>query len=511
MGQQSSNRTIAKNTVAMYIRMVVTMVVSLFTSRVVLQILGIEDMGINATVGGVVAFSGFINSALTTGTSRFLTVALGKGDLQTMKDTFSTCFWTHLLLGLLLGVIIEIVGLWFIYNKLIIPANRMDAAIWVFHLSVISMIAGMTQIPYGCCMIAHERMTMFAYTSLVNAVAKLLIVYALTLFEFDKLKLYSTLFFITSMGMLVFYRWYCSTRFEECKLQFKLSKEILIPVTNFSGWSLFSGLSITLCSNGILILLNMFFSPAVVAARSISLNVNYYATEFMNNFRQAANPQIIKRHASGDLNGSQHLLLETTKLCYYMMLILSLPIFLLSYELLYLWLGQVPEYTDIFLKLVIVQSLFQMFDIGLYTAVFANGNLKWNALTAPFIGFLCLPIVYILFKIGYSPIALSWVFLIQNIILGCIQKPVILVKICGYRYCDLIKMFAMCFKVTFFSILIPFIFNYVIRTLTDSTIIIFLSVGFVSAVCTCVSVWIFGLNRAMRNKVLNFLRRKMHL
>ena len=509
MEDQGNNKTIAKNTMALYFRMGITMLVGLFTSRVILQVLGVTDMGINATVGGVVAFAGFLNAALSNGTSRFLTVALGKGDKEELKSTFSTCFWVHFGLALILVLLVETVGLWFLYNKLIIPADRMDAAVWVFHLSVISMVATMTQVPYGACLIAHERMDMYAYTSLVDVFLKLVIVYALTLFDVDKLKLYSTLFFCTSMGMLLFYRWFCSTRFEECRIDFKFEKGVFKPILTFSGWQLFANISISLNSNGILMLLNMFFSPAVVAARAISLQVNSSATQFMTNFRTAANPQIIKKYAAGDYDGSKHLLLESTKYCYYMMLMLSLPIYLLSYQLLYVWLGQVPEYCDIFLKLVVIQSLFQVFDTGLYTALYANGNIKWNALTAPTIGVCSFPIVYILFKMGASPVALSWVFIAKFAILGCFQKPLILIYICGYKFKDFIPMFWSCLKVTIISSVIPVMYDYWIRIQTDNQYLIFFSVAVISVLSVCVSSWYFGIDDSVRDKVVQMIKTKL--
>lgn len=509
MESQTNNKTIAKNTLALYFRMGITMLVGLFTSRVILQVLGVTDMGINATVGGVVAFAGFLNAALSNGTSRFLTVALGKGDKEELKSTFSTCFWVHLGLAMIIVLLVETIGLWFLYNKLIIPADRMDAAVWVFHLSVISMVVTMTQVPYGACLIAHERMDMYAYTGLVDVFLKLVIVYALTLFDVDKLKLYSTLFFFTSMGMLLFYRWFCATRFEECRIDFKFDKNIFKPILAFSGWQLFANISISLSSNGILMLLNLFFAPAVVAARAISLQVNGYATQFMTNFRTAANPQIIKKYASGDYEGSKHLLLESTKYCYYLMLMLSLPIYLLSYQLLYVWLGQVPEYCDIFLKLVVIQSLFQIFDTGLYTAIYANGNIKWNALTSPTIGICSFPIVYELFKMGASPVALSWVFIAKSAILGCIQKPIIMVKICGYKYSDFIPMYWSCLKVTILSSIIPFAFDEWIRIQTENQYVIFFSVSVISVLLVCVSSWFFGIDASMREKVVKIVKTKL--
>lgn len=486
------------------------MLVGLFTSRVILQVLGATDMGINATVGGVVAFAGFLNSALSNGTSRFLTVALGKGDKEELHSTFSTCFWVHLGLSLVIALLVETIGLWFLYNKLIIPADRMDAAIWVFHLSVISMIVNMTQVPYSACLIAHERMDMYAYTSIVDTFLKLAIVYVLTIIDIDKLKLYSTLFFITSMGMLIFYRWFCSTRFEECHVIFRFDKRVFKPILSFSGWQLFANVSMSLSSNGILMLLNMFFSPAVVAARAISLQVNNYAVQFMSNFRTAANPQIIKRYAAGDYDGSKKLLLESTKYCYYLMLIMSLPIFLLSNQLLWVWLGQVPDYCDIFLKLVVVQSLFQIFDTGLYTAIYANGNIKWNALTSPTIGFCAFPIVYILFRLGASPITLSWVYIVVYAILGCIQKPLILIKICGYKFRDFVPMYWACLKVTLVSAIIPVIVRYKIEEYTTKPLIIFLLIGVISVVSVGLTVWYYGMNAATRTKIVQFAIRKFN-
>lgn len=510
MAEIGSNKTIAKNTIALYIRMGITMIVGLYTSRVILQVLGVTDMGIYSTVGGVVAFAGFLNSALSNGTSRFLTVALGKSDKENLKSTFSTCFWVHLGLALIIALLMETIGLWFLYNKLIIPKDRMSAAVWTFHLSVISMIVNMTQVPYSSCLIAHERMDMYAYTSLADSFLKLIIVFVLKLVAFDKLKLYATLLFVVTTGMTLFYRWFCKTRFEECNVEKKFNKEIFTPIFMYSGWQLFASIAVSLNSNGILVLLNMFFSPAVVAARSISLQVNNYASQFMSNFRTAANPQIIKKNASGDICGSRHLLIESTKFSYYMMLIMSLPIFLLSRQLLSLWLGQVPEYSDIFLKLVVIQGLFQVFDSGLYTAIVANGNLKWNALTAPILGFMCFPIVYVLFKAGHSPISLSWVFIVFYAILGCVQKPVILIKICGYQIKDFIPMYWSCLKVTIVSCIIPIVSNYYIKQMMNNKLFVFFIVAIISVVSVALTSWFLGMSSGMRNKVVVLVKSKLH-
>lgn len=485
------------------------MLVSLYTSRIILQVLGVTDMGINATVGGVVGFIGFLNAALSNGTSRFLTFALGKGDEDELQKTFSTTFWVHAGLAVLIAVLLETVGLWFLYNKLIIPADRMDAAVWVFHLSVISTVVGMTQVPYGACVIAHEKMDMYAYTGIIDVVLKLVIVYILTIFDYDKLKLYSLLFFIVSLGMMLFYRWYCISHFRECRLRLQFDKGIFKPVAEFSGWQLFANISVALKGQGILILLNMFFSPAVVAARAISLQVNNVATQFMSNFRNAANPQIVKKYAAGDISGSKELLTYSIIFSYYLMLLISLPICLLSHQLLDLWLGQVPEYTDIFLSLVVIQGLFQVFDTGFYTAIYAKGRIKENALTSPMISICFFPLVYILFKLGYSPVALSWAFIVNYAILGIIVKPLLLVKIVGYEWKDFPPVFIPCIKVTLCSLPLPLFLAYYADNQSMNSILYFFAQGSLCVFSVACSVWCVGLTQNMKSLIKANIRKRI--
>lgn len=510
MEEQTNRKTIAKNTMLMYIRMGVSMLVSLFTSRVILQVLGVTDMGIQATVGGIVGFMGFINAALSGGTSRFLTVALGKGNKDEISKTFSTTFWVHAILAVIFVIGLETIGLWFLYNKLIIPPDRMDAAVWCFHLSVLSVPFGITQVPYGATLVAHEKFDLYAYTGMFNVFLKLAIVYMLTLFDFDKLKLYSTLLFFTSMGMMLFYRWYCTHKFEECKIRFVFDKEIFKPVMEFSGWQIFASIAIACSNQGILILLNMFFSPAIVASRAISLQVNNIARQFMDSFRSASNPQIIKKYAAGDHAGLKMMLLETTRYCFFLMLLTCIPTFLLSYQLLYVWLGQVPEYTDIFVRLIVIQSLVQTFNSGFYTAIYAKGRMRENALSAPLILFSAFPFIYVLFKMGASPVALSYAYIISYAVQAFIQKPLILVKYIDYKWSDFNPLYWNCFKVTVAACIIPVIFRYgIINHLTANHYIIFITVGTISVLSTAAAIWYIGLDEATRTKLLTFIKKKL--
>ena len=502
---QSNNKAIAKNTLFLYFRMMFTMLVSLYTSRVILQVLGVDDYGIYQTVGGIVGFLSFINGALSTGTSRFLTFELGAGDFERLKRTFSTTLTIHIGLALLVVLLAETVGLWFLYNKMVIPADKLEAAVYVYHISILTAVFTLTQVPYNASIIAHERMSVFAYVSIVEVTAKLLVVYLLGIGEFDKLKLYATLLFVVQIGLIIFYRIYCTHQFKETKFSFVYDKSILKSIAGFSGWSLFANASSALNSQGVLLLLNMFFAPAVVTARAISIQVNMAASQFVNNFRTAVNPQIVKRYAAGDIDGSRQLLLSSTKYSYYLMFMLCLPICLLARPILELWLGVVPEYTVVFLQLILTQSLFQVFDTSFYTALYAKGRLKENALLSPTLGFIQFPIIYLLFKIGCSPVSLSWTSLITYAILGLIVKPILIVRIAEYRWCEILQVFKSCLLVTVAALPVPIYSSYCLDTAKIINDIYVLIITFVSvAIC----IYTIGIDKATRQKAVAFIYNK---
>lgn len=502
--EKSSNKTIAKNTIFLYFRMMLTMVISLYTSRVILQVLGVEDFGIYQAVGGIVGFLSFLNNALSTGSSRFITFGLGEGDSKKLKNIFSTTLTTHICLALLIVLLAETAGLWFLHNKLVIAPERLDAAEFVFHLSILTAFFSLTQVPYNACIIAHEKMGIYAYVSIIEAALKLLIVYMLTIGSFDKLKLYALLLCFLQIGIIVFYRIYCIRRFEESKFRFFIDRSLFKEIASFSGWSLFAGGSIALNNQGVLILLNMFFSPAIVAARAISLQVNDAANQFVMSFQTAANPQIVKRFAAKDYEGSKQLLLQTTKFSFYLMLLLSLPICLGAKQLLTLWLGIVPEYTVIFLQLVIIQSLFCVFDTSFYKALYAKGRLKENALISPTLGFIQFPIVYVLFRFGYSPVALSWASLTMYAIVGMVIKPILIIKIVDYKWRDILSVFIPCFRVVVCSLPLPlFCYHYFFET---SNTFFLLAISFTSMISVFLSIWCVGTNQVMKKQIIRFLK-----
>ena len=503
---QSGNKTIAKNTVFLYFRMLFSMLVSLYTSRVILHTLGVEDYGIYQVVGGVVGMLSFLTGSLATGSSRFLTFEMGTGDTDKLKRTFSTTLTIHIFMAIFIVLLAETVGLWFVHQKLSlsIPPERMNAALWTYHLSVLASLISITQVPYNASIIAHERMNIYAYTSIVEVSIKLGVVYLLQIGTMDKLILYAILLCVVHICFALFYRFYCITRFKETKYSFIIDKAILKSIGGFSGWSLFAGVAIALNNQGMIIITNMFFGPAVVTARAISVQVNSAAGQFVQNFRTAANPQIIKKYAAGDYNASKQLLLNSTKFSFFLMFLLGLPIILLAEPLLQLWLGQVPEYSVIFLQLIVIQSLFAVFDSSFYTALYAKGQLKENALISPLTGFIQFPVVYILFKMGYSPVALSYAGIIVYAVLGLVIKPILICKIVNYNFRDVMSVFIPCIKVCLIAIPIPVIVNYYF---SDSLLYFFTTI-LISVFCVSIAVFYFGIDNEMRRKLIGFIKKK---
>ena len=453
----TNNRRIAKNTLLLYVRMLFLMLVNLYTSRVILRILGVDDYGIYNAVGGIVLMLSFLNSALSNGSSRFITYELGKKDSSCLNIIFCTILNAHLLLAIIVVLIAETVGLWFVTNKLGLAADRLNAALLAYHFSVLTSVATITQVPYTATIIAHERMQIYAYASIFEVVLKLLILYLLPILGHDRLETYAVLLFIVQIIIISIYRVYSIRKFSETKYKFIFNKKKFQEITSFSSWSLLGNAAHALTGQGTNILLQMFFGPKLVAARAISLQVNMAANQFVNNFKLAADPQIVKYYAAGDVGTSKRLTLNTAKFSFFLMLFLCLPIYVVADPLLKLWLVIVPPYTLIFLKLIILQSLFSVFDTCFYSGLYACGRVKENALISPFILSLQFPVIYIAFKLGGSPVFLSYAGIMATLILAIIVKPLLLVKLAGYNWDDIKTVFIPCCK-TAIAAFIPSLF-----------------------------------------------------
>lgn len=416
-----NTKRIAKNTLMLYVRMLFSMLVSLYTSRVVLNTLGVEDYGIYNVVGGVVGMLGFLNASMSGATSRFLTFELGRGDSIRLKETFSSALIIHISIALIVFVIAETAGLWFLENKLVIPESRMTAAHIVYQLSIFSTMLGITQVPYNATIIAHEKMNVYAYVEILNVCLRLLIVYLLVIGDFDKLILYAILTFGVSMLIMGIYRIYCTRHYKETKFHFIWRKDILKPMLNFSGWDLYGNASVMARTQGVSMLLNLFFGPLMNAAAGIATQVQGAVMAFANNFIVAARPQIVKQYASGEYESMFHLLKNSITLSFTLLSLLSIPLMCETNFVLKIWLGIVPDYAVIFCNYTLLFNIFASISVLLVSVVHATGKIFRPSFINGSLYLLVIPFTYIAFRLGYEP-WVSFLFNVVAVMIGLISN-----------------------------------------------------------------------------------------
>lgn len=412
----SSSRTIAKNSIFLYVRMILTMGVSLYTSRVVLRVLGVEDYGIYGVVGGIVAFLGFFNSAMSSATQRFLSYDIGKGDEEQLQKTFNATLNIHILIAILSFILAETLGLWFVNHKLNIATERMYAANWVYQFSILTFLVGIIQVPYNALIIARERMNVFAYISILDVVLKLAIVYLLVVFDSDKLILYSILTFLVSFSIRIIYQIYCRHQFKESRYKFYFNKEYYKTLISYSGWNLFGNFAAVARGQGNNIVLNLFFGSVLNAAYSISMQVQAALFMFVQNFQVAANPQIIKSYAANDLERTKRLMSQSSRLAYFLSFLIAFPILINTEYILNLWLTTVPPHTVMFVQLVVITTLIESVSLSLMTGIQATGRIKAYQATIGTLVFLNLPLSYIALRLGYVPESIFVIGILISII-----------------------------------------------------------------------------------------------
>ncbi len=414
----SNNKRIAKNTFMLYIRMFVMMLVSLYTSRIVLDALGENDYGIYNVIGGVVVLFSFLNSALLQATQRFLNFELGKKDLSGAHDVFCMSMNSYIILSVVFFFAAETIGLWFVNTQLNIPSERMYAANWVYQLSVITFIVNLIRVPYNATIIAYEKMDFFAYLSIVEVVFKLLVVYLIIICAFDKLIFFALLYTIIPFLITYSYKLYCNRKFSITRYKYYWNKDTFKKLFSFSGWSLFGSIANVLASQGLVILVNIFHGVAANAAMGIANQVSSKVTQFFTNFQMAFNPQIVKKYAGGETESMYKLIFSASKVSYYIMLVVSLPLILEMDNILNLWLVSVPQYTKEFSQLILVFMLIEALSAPLWMFVQATGRIKTYQVLMGFLIFLNFPIVYIVLSLGY-PVYSVWVVRIIVDIVTC--------------------------------------------------------------------------------------------
>ncbi len=498
----ANNKRIAKNTLVLYFRMAFMMVVSLFTSRVVLNTLGVEDFGIYNVVGGIVGLFGFVNSAMATGTQRYLTFELGRKDYVRLKTVFCTSILIHALISLLVIILAETVGLWFLYEKMVIPAERQEAALWVYQFSIISMVIGMMSVPYNATIIAHEKMSAFAYISVLEVVLKLAIVYMLMIGNMDKLKLYAVLNFLVGLLMCTIYAFYCKRHFEESKFRLVWDSKLFREMSSFATWNLWGNCAAVAFSQGLNLLLNIFFGPVVNAARGVAVQVQNAVRQFSSNFQMALNPQITKSFATGDLSYMHSLIYRSSKFTFFLLLFICLPVMFEAETILRLWLKIVPDYTAVFLRLILCVTIIDAVASPLMVSAAATGKVKLYQGVLGGILLTIVPISYIVLKLGGNPASVFVVHLCVCIVTFIVRLFIIRPMI-GLVLSDYVrKVLLCCLSVTVASLILPTLYKFF---LYNDGLFSFLAECVLCVLSVSICVFYLGLTASERGFILDKL------
>lgn len=505
MNKDSNNRRIAKNTILLYCRMLFLMCISLYTSRVILNALGFSDYGIYNVVGGIVAMFTMVSGSLKAAISRFITFELGAGDINKLKRVFSCSITIQIVLSVILIVLAETVGLWFLNAKMVIPAERMTAANWVYQFSIITFVINLISIPYNSAIIAHEEMGAFAYISILEATFNLIIAWTISIAPFDRLIYYAFLLVLVALLLRVIYIWYCKRNFEECTYSFVYDKSILKDMFGFSGWNLIGATSAVCRDHGGNIILNLFFGPEVNAARGIGLHVSNAIQGFVTNFQMALNPQIIKNYATQELDYMNSIVLKGAKFSYYILFIIALPVFISTGYILELWLGEYPDHTILFLQLIIVFTLIESLSGPLITVMYATGDVKNYQIVVGGFQLLNLPISYFLLEIGLVP----EIVIVVAILLSCVcllSRLFMLRRIVSSRR-FLKEVVLNTFVVTLLSVVIA----YSVSALMPEGFWGFVLKSLLAGIVSSVIVLFIGLTKSERDTIILNVLSKLHL
>lgn len=500
-----NNKRIAKNTLLLYFRMLLIMGVMLFMSRVVLDVLGVIDYGIYNVTGGIVAMFSFINTAMASATQRYITYSLGKGNFDNLSKVFSTSIQIHAIISLFIILLGETFGLWFLYNKLVIPPDRMHAAFWVFQCSIVTSVISIMSVPYNAAIIAHEKMSAFAYISIIDVTLKLLVVYILYTIRFDKLIVYAVLIMAVQAFIRYIYIKYCDRCFIETKYKHCIDKPLLKEMSGFAGWSFFGNFAYVLYTQGQNILLNVFFGPVVNAARAVAVQVQTAIQQFAGNFQMALNPQITKNYAIGNLPQMHSLMFRSARFSFFLLYMFILPVILETQYLLELWLKKVPDNTVIFTQLILTISLLTPFSSPCSIANQATGKVKKFQMIVGCLLMMILPISYIVLKMGAPSYS---VFIVHF----CVEAVAVFARM--YMLRNLIELPLIEYiKHVFTNVLIVLIVSapipYLIHNSMNYSFIRLITVCITCFTTTGISIYIFGLTSVEKDFLLEKVKLKI--
>jgi len=503
----SNNKRIAKNTIYLYLRMIITTVVSLYTVRVVLDVLGTDDYGIYNIVGGIVVLFSFLNTAMNGATQRFLSYALGKNDDELFQRTFSVSLNCHLILAGGIFLILETVGLWFLYTQMNIPVGRMGAALWVYQFSILTFVTSVVSVPYRASVISYEKMSFYAYLSIFDALANLGIVFLLLLdVNLDKLTLYAGLKFLISVLCWLIYYIYCKKKFDTCNYTLFWDKYLFKKLFGFSGWSMLGAGSVLVTLNGSNILINIYCGVTANAAYGIANQVSSAIYAFVSNFQMAFKPQIVKLYASDMRNEQVTLVNRASIISYFLLLIIFIPFVLNADFVLGLWLKAVPQYAVEFCQWMLVYSLIDAIQAPLWMSITATGKIKVYSIWSSALALLNLPIAWILLYVGLSPVSIFVARVIINFIAALIR--VLYIK--GAFGFPVRTYVFMVLKRVLPVTVISFVLSYFVNSLFNNTISSF----FISVVTVVlligIVVYSIGLSSAERKFVLQIIHSKIN-
>ena len=497
-----SNKRIAKNTLILYVRMFLMMLVGLYTSRVNLAALGVDNFGVYNVVGGFVAMFSIISTSLSGAISRFITYELGRGGGDKLKTMFSTSVNIMAGLSLLIVIIAELLGPWFIDTQLDIPADREIAAQWVFQFSILNFVVGLISVPYNAAIVAHERMSAFAYISIFEALGKLAVALLIPYSPIDKLIFYAGLLCTMSLIIRFIYGYYCKRHFAECTYTFTFDKSIFKQMSGFAGWNFFNSTAYIFNNQGVNMLLNMFFGVAVNAARGIAVSVDNIVNQFVGNFMTAINPQITKSYASGDFGRMHKLVCRGAKFSYYCMFLLALPIILGAEQILNLWLVDVPKYTVQFVQLILLTSLCDCIGRTGYTACMATGRLKKYSLVITSVAILEFPLVWVAFSLGATPLYAYYIYVFVKIA-ALIARMFLMEEMIHLKATMYVTLvFLPIILTTLIALVVPLLLNLVM----EPSLIRLVVVSVVSVLSVGLSALYLGMTVSERQVILNSVR-----
>lgn len=499
---KEDNKRIAKNTLFLYIRMLLTIAVNLYAVRVIWRVLGVDDYGIYGLVGGIVTMFAFLNNAMVASSQRFISFELGRQNLDRLNKVFCISVTVHFLLAIGIIVLAETVGLWFVNYRLNIPYDRMTAANWVYQCSIVAFAVNVISVPYNACIVAHEHMKAYGYFAILEVVLKLLIVFLLVLIPFDKLITYSFLILGVTVLMRAIYGYYCKKHFPECRYRYTTDHHLIRDMFSFAGWSFVGNLGFSVRDQGLNIVINLFFNIAVNAAKGIANQIGGVISGFAQSFQMALNPQITKRYAAGEIGSMMNLVFSGCKYSAILMMLVVVPLYFASEQVLTLWIDDVAPYTVGFMQLVLIMLLIESMVSPIATALQATGRIKWFQIIVSIIMVSNIPIALLWLKYDTNPYVVLYVSILTTAI-ALIARLILLKRETGLSLLDFFtkvlgRVIIVCIASGWFS---GWIYSRMTETFAHLVVFVIISVMTIA----CIS-YAIALNTNERKLIVGYMR-----